>query len=286
MTVEPASPDSRNAQVEELLRGSFDLHVHAGPDPYQERRLDALEAAQYAHEAEMAGFVLKSHRYPTGALAQTLSRVYPGLTVSGAVVLNWEVGGLNPDAVEAAARIGAKVVWMPTRSAPSDSGKRAGILLTDDDGVLARELHDIIDIAKQHDMALASGHASPPEAIALFAEAEQKGVRRLIATHPSGVASEEEMRRMTSHGAYIEFTFASCMPSGGARSLDEFASEIKALGVERSVVTSDFGQWMNPPPAEGMRMAIAALLDSGMEPSEVETLVKSNPRELAGLEQE
>ena len=43
----------------------------------------------------MAGFVLKSHHYPTGPVAELLTRVYPGLTVVGAVALNDEVGGLN-----------------------------------------------------------------------------------------------------------------------------------------------------------------------------------------------
>ena len=47
-------------------------------------------------------------------------------------------------------------------------------------------------------------------------------------------------------------------------------------------MTSDFGQWMNPPPAEGMRMAIAELLNVGMSPEDVTTVVKSNPRALVG----
>ena len=112
-----------NSQVEEILKGSFDLHVHAGPDPYHERPLDALEAARYAHEAEMAGFVLKSHQFPTATIAHALRRIYPGLNVAGAIVLNAEVGGLNPDAVQAAADLGARVVWMPTYGADSSFPK-------------------------------------------------------------------------------------------------------------------------------------------------------------------
>ena len=48
-------------------------------------------------------------------------------------------------------------------------------------------------------------------------------------------------------------------------------------------MTTDFGQLVNPPPAEGMRMAIAALLDAGLAPAEVEALVKTNPHQLVGL---
>ena len=54
-----------NERIEEILRGSYDLHVHAAPDASQERRMDALEVARCAYEAEMGGFVLKSHDYNT-----------------------------------------------------------------------------------------------------------------------------------------------------------------------------------------------------------------------------
>ena len=103
-----------NAAVEEILKGSFDLHVHAGPDPVKPRRLDALDTARAAYEAEMAGFVLKSHEYPTTSLAYALNRMYPGLDVTGSVTLNPSVGGLNPEAVQIAADMDARVVWMPT----------------------------------------------------------------------------------------------------------------------------------------------------------------------------
>jgi hypothetical protein len=57
---------------------------------------------------------------------------------------------------------------------------------------------------------------------------------------------------------------------------------IRSLGVGNCIVTTDFGQWQNPPPAEGMRMAIAALLDAGMTSDEVTTLVKGNTAQLVG----
>ena len=82
-----------NEAIEEILKGSFDLHVHAGPDPNQDRRLDALETARQAYEAEMGGFVLKSHDYPTAPLTYALNRMYPGLLVVGSIVLNEAVGG-------------------------------------------------------------------------------------------------------------------------------------------------------------------------------------------------
>ncbi len=272
-----------NEIIEEILKGSFDLHVHAGPDPNQDRRLDALETARQAYEAEMGGFVLKSHDYPTAPLTYALNRMYPGLLVAGSIALNEAVGGLNPEAVQVAAKMNAKVVWMPTFSSDyyrRRQGRGAGIRLLDDAGRLRSEVHDILEIIGQHDMALASGHVSPSEAIALFKEAKSKGIARMIATHPAGVATVDEQREMASLGAYLEYTFLSCMPSRGSMTPEELVGTLRVLGVENCVVTTDFGQWMNPPPAEGMRMAIAALLEAGMEPEEVNTLVKVNPSRL------
>jgi hypothetical protein len=272
-----------NDVISDILKGSFDLHVHAAPDANAERRMDALEVARAAYEAEMGGFVLKNHDYPTPPLAYALNRMYPGLTVAGAIALNRAVGGLNPDAVKVAAKLDARVVWMPTFTADfwmksRDGGD--GIRIAYDSGGLASEVYDILDIIVEHDMALASGHVSPTEAIALFKAAKDKGVRRMIATHPGMVATIDEQREMISLGAYPEYTFLASMPARGQMTPAELVERLRTLGVNNCIVTTDFGQWMNPPPAEGMRMAIATLLDAGMLPDEVTTLVKDNPRKI------
>ena len=260
--------------------------MHSAPDRTGELRLDALDTGRAAHEAEMAGFVLKSHHYPTAPVAHALSRVYPGLSVFGSITLNHEVGGLNPDAVQAAADMDAKVVWMPTFSAYERPGGRSagpGLSPTDERGRLLPQVNDILDVVLRHEMVLASGHLNPSDTLALFRAARDQGISRLIATHPAGGASAAEMREMAALGAYVEHTFLACTPSRGRTTPQEMASDIRALGVEHCVVTTDFGQWMNPSPAEGMRMAIAELLNAGMSEDEVSTLAKTNPRRLMGL---
>jgi hypothetical protein len=272
-----------NELVEEILKGSYDLHVHAGPDPFRQRRLDALETARHAYEAEMAGFVLKSHDYPTAPLAYALNRMYPGLNVAGSITLNRAIGGLNPDAVLVAAKLDARVVWMPTFDANfylMEQGGGPGLKLTDDSGELHASVLEILGIIGERDMVLASGHVSPSEAIALFGAAGASGIKRMIATHPGNTATLDEQRQMIALGAYLEYTFLSCMPSRARTTPEALAGTLRTLGVDRCVVTTDFGQWMNPPPAEGMRMAISALLEAGMKPEEVSSLVKANPKQL------
>ena len=155
-----------------------------------------------------------------------------------------------------------------------------GIRVADDDGGLRPGVHEVLEIIAANDMTLASGHISPSEAIALFAVAKAQGVQRIIATHSDGVATPEEQRRMMELGAYPEYTFLSCMPSRARRTPQQIAETIRSLGIANCIVTTELGQWQNPPPAEGMRMAIAALLDAGMTPDEVTTLVKTNPTQL------
>ena len=273
----------RNSDVEDILRGSFDLHVHAGPDAGRERRMDAMDAARAAYEAEMKGFVLKSHDYPTAPLAYALNRMYPGLEVAGAVVLNDAVGGLNPSAVQAAADLNARVVWMPTFSADfyrASHGQGSGISLWARPGDLRAEVLDILDIVSDNSMTLASGHVSPEEAIELFSRAAERGVSRMVATHPAGIAADEQMREMASLGAYIEYTFLACMPSRMTMAVAELADAIRNIGPDHCVLTTDFGQPENPPPAEGMRMAIASLLQAGLTAEEITKVVKDNPLRL------
>ena len=273
-----------NEQIEEILRGAYDLHVHAAPDGRQQRRMDALEVARCAYEAEMGGFVLKSHDYNTAPLTYALNQMYPGLSVFGAIALNRSVGGINPDAVQVAADLGAQVVWMPTFTADFWQRGRGGegIRVADDEGNLCDGVHEVLEIIAAADMTLASGHISPAESIALFKAARAQGVQRMIATHPDGVATLEEQQKMIALGAYPEYTFLACMPSLARRTPQQFVETIRSLGVSNCIVTTDFGQWQNPPPAEGMRMAIAALLDAGMTSDEVTTLVKGNTAQLVG----
>ena len=275
-----------NERIEEILRGAYDLHVHAAPDGRRQRRMDALEVARCAYEAEMGGFVLKSHDYNTAPLTYALNQMYPGLRVFGAIALNRSVGGINPDAVQVAADLGAQVVWMPTFTADFRLREQGGggIRVADDEGKLCAGVHEALEIIAANDMTLASGHISPAEAIALFEAASNQGVRRMIATHPDGIATLDEQRRMISLGAYPEYTFLACMPARARRTPRQFAETLRRLGVGNCVVATDFGQWMNPPPAEGMRMAIAALLDAGMSDDEVAALVKRNPAQLLGAE--
>ena len=80
------------SNVDRILEGAVDIHVHFTPDPRAERRGDALTVASQAREMRMRGLVLKSHEYPTQPVAYTVSQVIPEITLVGGVAMDGQVG--------------------------------------------------------------------------------------------------------------------------------------------------------------------------------------------------
>lgn len=279
------------SNADRLMEGAMDIHVHFAPDPKVERRGSAIDAAQQAKGMGMRGLVLKSHEYPTHPVAYTASQVVPDITLIGGVALDYEVGGLNPAAVESTAKMGGRVVWMPTYSARADherKGLNGGISLLDDKGQLVPEVFAILEQVKAHDMVLATGHISTAESMALVAEARNHGINRVVVTHATTMAfwnglTVEEMKTLASMGAYIEHCLHVMMPLTNRMPPKELAEAMSAIGLENCIVSSDFGQDFHPTPAEGLRMGVATLLQSGMEEVEVGLLVKDNPSRLLGI---
>jgi len=168
-----------------------DLHVHAAPSLLPRHGNDAQTAAA-EHAAGFDTVVLKAHEGSTVERAAAL-----GAGVYGGIVLNSPVGGANPDAVEVAARLGGRVVWMPTVSAPNHKLGAASpelsvhrgfelraVPIVDDAGHLLPAWHDVLDVVAAHDLLLASGHLSATETVLLFTEARRRGVQRLLVNHP------------------------------------------------------------------------------------------------------
>jgi len=280
------------ADVEDLLRGAVDMHVHFGPDAHLQRSVDAIEAAQQAGAAGMAAIVLKSHDYPTAPLATIVEKMVPGIRVFGGLTLDQQVGGLNPAAVEVSARLGAKILWMPTLSSANDHIKfgrpTPGISVLDEHGRLAEPLWEILKLAREHDMIVASGHVSVPEIHAVFAAADQVGIERLLITHALETLAGPTLTIGDLHdfvraGAVIEFSYLTC---GGALATEppqKIADAVHAVGAAHCIMSTDYGQKRNVPPVEGLRGFIRDMLACGVTASEIESMVRHNPATLLSL---
>src|SRR4029079_4044524 len=102
----------------------YDLHVHVEPD-LAKRRIDDLSLARRFGELGLAGFVLKSHYVPTAERAAVVRGAVQGVRALGAITLNAGVGGLNAQAVEIAARGGARRVVMSRVAAANEADEHS-----------------------------------------------------------------------------------------------------------------------------------------------------------------
>ncbi len=95
------------------LEGATDIHMHPHPCLF-DRITDDRGVAEAARDEKMRGIVIKCHHESTVSRASDAADAVPGIEVNGGIVLNYYVGGLNAAAVEAACKLGGKIVWMPT----------------------------------------------------------------------------------------------------------------------------------------------------------------------------
>jgi Family of unknown function (DUF6282) len=296
-------PDTDRPQpserARELVRGAYDLHVHVEPD-LAERRIDDVGLALRFSELGLAGFVLKSHYAPTAERAAVVRRAVPGVDARGAIALNNGVGGLNAQAVEIAARGGARIVWLPTVDAENEADEHgpkpakqpvwrviqdeltaagvggAPVRVTDDglDAVLA--------VVARHDLALATGHLGRVEIVAAANAALSAGVSRVIVTHPDyptqGVPVEEQ-RELAERGAMLERCFAPV--HSGKVSWEQTFEAIRVTGVAHNVLSTDLGQPANPPVEDGLALMADRLLEAGFTEDDVHTMAVVNTRKLA-----
>lgn len=285
------------------LEGAADLHCHYGPDfimPGQNFRpsVTAIQAAREAAESGFAAIVLKSHDFPTAALAYVLNEVVPGVRTFGGITLDHQVGGLNPWAVAHALRLGAKIVWLPTVASHQDYlnglGPRlgypgTGIRTTGEDGKLLPVVMEILDLVARHDAVIATGHITAEENYQVAKEFARRG--RVIVTHAGEPAAGPHLTKaqcaeLAGLGAFIELTAQECVPHLGYPPcpIKEVAQRIDAIGPARVVLSTDYGYSDTlPHPAQGMRDYLDGLWEIGVPEAQLKVMAADNAARLLGL---
>jgi hypothetical protein len=293
---------SVNELAWQAIQGAYDLQVHVAPDVI-ERRIDDIGLAEEFLAHGLKGFVLKSHYLPTAERAKVVCRAVPGIQAFGAVTLNHSIGGLNPVAVELAGRSGAKIVWMPTVDAANETAGRvdgpstklpfwakiqrelaadgiapAPLTVIDEKGQVNEATRRCLELIARHNMILATGHLGRHEIFPLVPTAREMKLQRVLVTHaefPSQNFSAEEQVELADAGAFIEHCFTT-MHTGKAP-WDAVLNSIRKVGPERCVLSTDLGQTINPPVAEGFAMFAQTLLDAGFSTEQIRRMAVTNP---------
>ncbi len=302
---QPELPETwHEPEVDGLIEGAVDLHVHPFPSPFP-RRMGIVEATQDAARAKYRAIIVKSHHHSMVPDVLALHETGLGdlpVKVFGGVALNPQVGGINPYAVDLALNLGGKIVWFPTISSAAhlhhleEGGSFPNATITlrqaqplsilDEAGKVKPAVFDILEQIRDHDAILTGGHLPANEIDILFTEAQKIGVQRILVNHPNFIvgASPELTGEWARKGVYIEHSIGMYDAFFGTRKNSvEFSileQYIVAAGVNRTMLVSDTGQQDNPRPVDVIKIAIRQLLDHGYDHKSIQAMVGGNAGQL------
>jgi hypothetical protein len=274
-----------------VLKGVIDIHVHTGPEAHKKRKFNEYELAEEAEKYGATGIVIKTHAFETASRAKLVQRSFSNVHIWGGIALNEEVGGLNPFAVEAAADLGGKVVWLPTLSSKHEreaAGKTGGIVCVENGRTLPA-LDAVLRIIAEHDMVLATGHLAWEEQMVVVERAKELGVNRILINHPTLFRISmplEAQRRLLRYGVFFERNYGgSKLPVSREfeKHFDRNLTDIRALGASTSIMATDLGQPGNCGWSDGFAEYIHYMLDHGVSQDEIRQMTRDNPRKLLGV---
>jgi hypothetical protein len=284
--------------VTRLLDGLVDMHCHSGPGPFP-REFDHVDGAREGDRINMRAFVAKSHHHNTVMDIRAAHRSFEGIgtQVFGGIVLNNQVGGLNPYAVEMCVRMGGKVVWFPTFSsrrhiefheqAVAQGFPQSAVELTtvpvlvhDDSGRLRPEVQQIADVVAESGAVLNGGHLHPDDMMEVFAVGAARGVERMAVSHPNFISdlTIEQGVALAEMGVYIEHEVGMYLPNEKPYfSVETLLEWINTVGVDRTYVASDLGQIGRTHPVDAFIHVASVLLDHGVSDRDVRRMFVETP---------
>ncbi len=283
------------SRVDKLMDGAIDMHVHSDPDPYVTRIGDQIDLAIAACQAGMSGILFgEPHHIPSSWVAPQAQKVVNQwadehgkrrLDIFGGVALNYSVGGLNPAAVVASARIGGKIVWPPGVDSSHYYkllGVPGGIDVLDENDNVVPAMKEILALIAEGDLVLNMSCLGAKDVFCLIDEAKKMGVKRMNVVHPNqdtSLLTVEQRKIAADKGAFVELTCSDFTP-GRFLGWDDFMETYKLVGPDRMIASSDNGHYKLFTPVVAMRAYITGMLDYGIPDEDVEKMVKTTPRKL------
>lgn len=288
------------------MQGACDLHIHSGPDIF-ERIANDVETAVACRDAGMRAIVFKCHADTTMTRAWHTANQVSGIKVFGGIVLNLNVGGINPAAVDVALKLGAVQVWMPTYHSLAHykaTGKMGGyghqgsdvkqdypiepITILNEKGELIPEVYSIIELVKKHNAILGTSHLGSDEALKLIRAAREAGCQKVVLTHPFFTppsCTVAQVKEAVELGAYVEFCAGNALsPIPAPIPLELYVQAIEACGSKQLIISSDTGHPRKTLSPETIRMFAQSLTYKGVKTADLEAMMNYNYNKLLDLD--
>ncbi len=289
----------------QLLKGVFDLHVQADPNPRLHGVSDMTVATQ-ARDAGLTGLLFTAGEAGSYAGAAAIRKNLPGFTVCGSLVMNRRLGNrVNPQAAADAVRnpdLLCRGIWMPTLDSAWQcwQEKRGeGIPVLGETGHVLPEVVRVMEICAEADIIFATGHSHPEESLILARKAREIGVRKCVVSNVNVslcAMSREQIRLASELGAYPEYCCLPCFwdfrtksPRNDRKAKKEastLAFRCSTLSPERSFLSSGLGFAGAASPLEAMQQVMYECLWMGISDEKLDRMCKTIPAWLAGLDKE
>lgn len=293
-----------NKQLQTIIKNSIDLHVHIGPEIIP--RKYTIQSLDIEEGGKLYGAVLKNHFYPTSPLIKSAN--VKNIKMFGSVVLNNSVGGLNKEAVYSASLFlkTPLIVWFPTINAKQflkhseyeippewvgsslnkfrKANSVKSLTVLDKNNKINLETLEVLKMIKGTNSILATGHISWEESVVLVEKAQQLGIKKIIVTHPIYQRIDmpvEIQKQLAALGAKIELCYS--MYSIDKISMGKIAGQIKKIGPENCILSSDMGQKFSLSPSDALYKFSVYLNNLGVSLRDLKKMLVDNPMILLGL---
>lgn len=305
--------------VDEILKGVIDVHLHGAPVAgAMHGRPTMVQTCIDASEAGMKALVFKDHNTMTNNAAVVAQdflgrlqkekadkgEVFTPVEVYGGITLNYQVGGMNSQAVIAALGTGrCKEVWLPSKDAKHQymaMGLEGGIQVADG-ATLTPETIKVLEIITDYNnntkgdrCALSACHVSNEEKVAVLDYVNAKGLNVDVlldhVTQELTCVTPQEAKEMIDKGGYLEFAQCSCVPWPGMKdwvvafdySMNLMRELLKEKGAGHLLLITDAGQTGNVP-VEGWKNFIKVLLSERVSEADINIMAKEIPAKVIGL---
>jgi hypothetical protein len=182
-----------------------------------------------------------------------------------------------------------RIVWMPTHDSEHEVAfykEARAKAVASRNGKLIPEVFEVLDLIKERNLTLATGHLTPEEVSMVMAEAKQRGITRIIVTHPMlgpqfTDMSLPQMQEAVKLGGAIEITAGTITRDGPGKA--RAIEVIKALGTPNVIMSSDSGLVGTPNHPDALAMAAKSLRAAGFNEQDLNRMFKQTPARLVGL---
>lgn len=287
--------------LKDIIRQTIDIHMHIGPEPIP-RKYNVQELVN-EEKNKIAGFVLKNHFCSTSPFIKEVKDA-KGVELFGGIVLNNAVGGLNSEAIYSASLLTDKplMVWFPTINAEnflrnskyeiapewindknfqarySEDVKPVAVVRN---GKLIKEAINVLKAIKKCKAVLATGHIAWQESALLINEALKLGIAKIVVTHPIYQRINMPVKiqkELAVNGCFIEIPYS--MYAIDDISMSKIVRQIKSIGPQSIILSSDVGQTFSPSPSIALTKFADNLLKQGVSYKELYYMFVINPKRL------